>query len=283
MAERSKALDWKSSNIFTGVRGFESHSVRHNSVPTSQRSASDMRQAPFAIVSRSVSDGIVSFPAGFSTNGRATFPAMVVNTSTEKGSATRELILARSYELAQEGGVEGLSIGTVAIAAGMSKSGVFAHFGSKEQLQLALLESVGARFVEFVQAPALREPRGLPRLRKLTERWCEWSRAHRSGCVLLSAAVEYDGRREGAIRDHVLRQQAGWRDEVRRTIQLAVDVGHFSSDTDTAQLAFEIYSLMLGLHHDAGLFGYDEARHLTERALERLFASYRPNAAEAHQ
>jgi AcrR family transcriptional regulator len=169
----------------------------------------------------------------------------------------------------------------VAISAGMSKSGVFAHFGSKEQLQLALLESVGVRFVEFVRAPALREPRGLPRLRKLTERWCEWSRAHRSGCVLLSAAVEYDGRREGAIRDHVLRQQAGWRDEVRRTIQLSVDEGHLRTDTDTAQLAFEIYSLMLGLHHDAGLFGYGEARHLTERALERLFASYRPNTPEA--
>lgn len=208
---------------------------------------------------------------------------MVITSSTEKGSATRELILARAYELAQEGGVESLSIGTVAISAGMSKSGVFAHFGSKEQLQLALLESVGVRFVEFVRAPALREPRGLPRLRKLTERWCEWSRAHRSGCVLLSAAVEYDGRREGAIRDHVLRQQAGWRDEVRRTIQLAVDEGHLRTDTDTALLAFEIYSLMLGLHHDAGLFGYREARHLTELALERLFASYRPSAPEARR
>ena len=202
---------------------------------------------------------------------------------TEKGVATRELILARAYELAQEGGIEGLSIGTVAISAGMSKSGVFAHFGSKEQLQLALLDSVGARFLEFVKAPALREPRGLPRLRKLTERWCEWSRAHRTGCVLLSAAVEYDGRRDGAIREHVLRQQADWRDELRRAIGLAVAAGHLRTDTDTTQLAFEIYSLMLGLHHDAGLFGYDEARHLTERALERLFASYQPNVVEARQ
>ena len=208
---------------------------------------------------------------------------MAITTTTEKGTATRELILARAYELAQEGGVESLSIGTVAISAGMSKSGVFAHFGSKEQLQLALLESVGARFVEFVRTPALREPRGLPRLRKLTERWCEWSRVHRSGCVLLSAAVEYDGRREGAIREHVLRQQAGWRDEVRRTIQLSVDEGHLRTDTDTAQLAFEIYSLMLGLHHDSGLFGYDEARRMTELALERLLASYRSNPQEAHQ
>jgi len=208
---------------------------------------------------------------------------MVGGTTTEKGIATRELILARAYELAQEGGLESLSIGTVAISAGMSKSGVFAHFGSREQLQLALLDAVGARFVEFVKAPALHEPRGLPRLRKLAERWCEWSRAHRNGCVLLSAAVEYDGRRDGPIREHVLRQQGGWRDELRRTIGLAVDAGHLRKDTDTTQLAFEIYSLMLGLHHDAGLFGYDEARDRAELALERLLASYRPGAREVRQ
>ena len=201
---------------------------------------------------------------------------------TEKGTATRELILAQAYVLAREAGLEGLSIGTVAAAAGMSKSGVFAHFGSREQLQVALLESVAARFLEFVKAPALREPRGLPRLRKLTQRWCEWSRAHRNGCVLLSAAVEYDGRRDGEVREHVLRQQGDWRDELRRTIHLAVDEGHLRTDTDTTQLAFEIYSLMLGLHHDAGLFGYEKARHRTERALERLFASYGPNTPAAH-
>jgi AcrR family transcriptional regulator len=207
----------------------------------------------------------------------------MVPTPTEKGIATRDWILTQAYELARESGLEGLSIGAVATSAGMSKSGVFAHFGSREQLQLALLESVGARFMDFVKAPALREPRGLPRLRKMTERWCEWSRLHRTGCVLLSAAVEYDGRREGAIREHVLRQQAGWRDELRYAIRLAVDGGHLRTDTDTTQLAFEIYSLMLGLHHDAGLYGYEEARHMTERALQRLFTSYQPNAPETRQ
>jgi AcrR family transcriptional regulator len=208
---------------------------------------------------------------------------MVAVPTTDKGIATRELILARAYELAQELGLEGLSIGTVAISAGMSKSGMFAHFGSREQLQLALLDWVGARFVECVKTPALQAPRGMPRLRKLTEGWCEWSRAHRSGCVLLSAAVEYDGRRDGAIREHVLRQQTFWRDELRRAIGLAVDAGHLRPDTDTTQLAFEIFSLMLGLHHDSGLFGYDEARLRAERALDRLFASYQPSASEARR
>ena len=114
----------------------------------------------------------------------------------------------------------------------------------------------------------------------MTERWCEWSRIHQSGWVLLSAAAEYDGR-DGSIREQVLRQQAGWRDELRRAIRLAIDVAHLRTDTDATQLAFEIYCLMLGLHHDAGLFGYEEARHRTELALERLFASYRFNAPEA--
>jgi AcrR family transcriptional regulator len=205
---------------------------------------------------------------------------MVAATITEKGVATRELILNCAYELAREEGLEGLSIGNVALGAGMSKSGVFAHFGSREQLQLALLEWVGARFAEFVKAPALRAARGLPRLRKMAERWCEWGRIHQSGCVLLSSAVEYDGR-EGPLREHVLRQQELWREELKRAIRLAVEVGHLRADTDATQLAFEIYSLMLGLHHDAGLFGYEQARRLTDRALERLFASYGAKAKEA--
>ena len=199
---------------------------------------------------------------------------------TAKGATTREAILASAYELAREEGLEGLSIGAVAASAGMSKSGVFAHFGSREQLQLALLESVAARFLEFIKTPAIHEPRGLPRLRKMAERWSEWGRIHQRGCVLLSAAVEYDGR-SGPLRERVLRQQADWRDQLRRAIKLAIDVGHLRTDTDGTQLAFEIYALMLGLHHDAGLFGYEEARLRADAGLERLFASYRPQTSEA--
>jgi AcrR family transcriptional regulator len=199
---------------------------------------------------------------------------------TGKGPATRELILEKAYELAREDGLEGLSIGALALSTDMSKSGVFAHFGSREQLQLALLEWVGMRFAEFTKAPAIREARGLPRLRKFAERWCEWARIHQSGCVLLSAAVEYDGR-DGVLRQAVLRQQSDWRDELRRAIKLAMDAGHLRADTDPTQLAFEIYALMLGLHHDAGLFGYEEARHRTDIALERLYSSYGWHGPEA--
>ena len=158
----------------------------------------------------------------------------------------------------------------------MSKSGVFAHFGSREDLQLALLDFVSTRFVEFIKLPALKKPRGLPRLRAMIENWSEWGRIHQSGCVLLSAAVEYDGRQDSTLREHVRQQQSAWRDEIKRAVGLAVQVGDLRTDTDPSLLAFEIYALMLGLHHDAGLFGWEEANRHTSAALDRLFASYQP-------
>ncbi|RDS80026.1 TetR/AcrR family transcriptional regulator [Dyella psychrodurans] len=201
---------------------------------------------------------------------------MNATTTPSKGAATRELILEQAYQLARQDGMEGLSIGTLASGVGMSKSGVFAHFGSREDLQLALLDAVSARFVAFILHPALKQPRGLPRLRAIVENWIEWGRIHATGCVLLSAAVEYDGREDSLLRQRVKQQQSDWRNEIKRAIALAVQVGDFRVDTDTTVFAFEIYALMLGLHHDAGLFGFDEASRCTSAALDRLFASYRP-------
>jgi AcrR family transcriptional regulator len=191
-----------------------------------------------------------------------------------KGAATRELILDHAYALARQDGLEGLSIGALALGVGMSKSGVFAHFGSREELQLALLESATRRFIEFVMHPSIKQPRGLPRLRAMLQRWSEWSHIHQSGCVLISAVVEYDGREDSPMRQRVKEQQAGWRAELARAIQLSIEVGDLRADTDTDQLAFEIYALMLGLQHDAGLFGFEQANRRTWAALDRLFASY---------
>lgn len=195
--------------------------------------------------------------------------------STGKRAATRELILEHAYELARREGLEGLSIGALAQDVGMSKSGVFAHFGSREDLQLAVLEAGQLRFLQRVKWPALKLPRGLPRVRAIVANWVEWGYEYRSGCVLLTAASEYDGR-EGVLHDTVTRQQAGWREEMCRAIGHAVENGELGTDTDPAQLAFEIYALMLGLHHDAGLFGFDEARRHTLAAFDRLIASYSP-------
>jgi AcrR family transcriptional regulator len=192
-----------------------------------------------------------------------------------KGASTRELILDHAYERARQEGLEGLSIGPLAAGVGMSKSGVFAHFGSREDLQLALLDSAARRFMEQVLRPALAQPRGLPRLRAIVAHWTAWGLQHQGGCVLLSAASEYDGR-EGALHDAVVRQQAGWRGELQEAITQAVDAGHLRADTDVAQLAFEIYALMLGLHHDAGLFGAGQASTRTAAAFERLWRSCQP-------
>lgn len=192
-----------------------------------------------------------------------------------KRAATREMILDRAYAMACNDGLEGLSIGSLAQAADMSKSGVFAHFGSREDLQLAVLELGARRFMENVLIPALKAPRGLPRLRAIVEHWCAWGRRYERGCVLLSATSEYDGR-EGALHDAVVLQQTGWRGQLAKAIGQAVAEGHLAGHTDAGQLAFEIYALMLGLHHDGGLFGFDEAQRRTLAAADRLFASYRP-------
>ena len=193
--------------------------------------------------------------------------------ATTRGEQTRTAILDEALKVASRLGLEGLTIGSLADASGMSKSGLFAHFGSREDLQLAVLDTGRNRFVTQVLLPALQQPRGLPRLRAIVANWFEWSREHQSGCVLLSAVSEYDGR-DGALHDGVVRQQAGWRAELQKAIAQAVELGHLRSDTDVAQLAFEIYALMLGLHHDAGLFGFDEAGRLARAAFERLWRSW---------
>ena len=196
--------------------------------------------------------------------------------SPTKGATTREAILARSYALACVNGLEGLTIGGVAEQVGMSKSGVFAHFGSREDLQLATLDLGGELFIRDVLLPALKEKRGLPRLRAIYANWSEWVRHEDDGgCLFLAAASEYDDR-PGPIRDRVVQQQADWREQLARAVQLAVDSGELATDTDPAQMAFEIYALALAVHHDAGLSGYTEAAARGERAFERLIRAYAP-------
>ncbi|TYT23875.1 TetR/AcrR family transcriptional regulator [Luteimonas viscosa] len=198
--------------------------------------------------------------------------------SPTKGATTREAILARSYALACVNGLEGLTIGGVAEQVGMSKSGVFAHFGSREELQLATLDLGGELFIRDVLVPALREKRGLPRLRAIFANWAEWVRHEDDGgCLFLAAASEYDDR-PGPIRDRVLQQESDWRDQLAKAVQLAIDSGELAADTEIAQVAFEIYAIALAVHHDAGLTGYTEAAARGFRAFERLLRSYSPTA-----
>ena len=201
---------------------------------------------------------------------------MTAMTATGKGAATRESILARAHEIACCTGLEGISIGPLAQAVGMSKSGVFAHFGSREDLQLAVLEAAAERFGAAVLVPALAEPRGLPRLRAIMRHWLDWVRNNSAGCVLLGSASEYDDR-PGPLREQVLRNERRWRDALGRAVQQAVDCGHLRGD-DLAQSVFELYAIPLAVHHEAGLFGAEQARQHGDRAVERWIATHAPIA-----
>ena len=200
---------------------------------------------------------------------------MSSQTATTKGAATRESIVARAYDIARASGVEGLSIGPLATAVGMSKSGVFAHFGSREDLQLAVLEEAALRFGNAVLMPALSQPRGLPRLRAIMEHWFEWVRSTAGGgCVLMASVMEYDDR-PGALHDQVVHNEHRWRSELARAVQLAIDAGHLARG-DVEQYVFELYAIPLTVHHEAGLFGYDVARRHGDAAVERWIAANSP-------
>jgi AcrR family transcriptional regulator len=190
--------------------------------------------------------------------------------ATSKGAATRDAILDHAYAIACSAGLEGLSIGALAHAVGMSKSGVFAHFGSREDLQLAVLETAAQRFVSHVFQPAVRRPRGLARLRAVIEQWFDWVRHEDDGgCLFLAAVSEYDDR-PGPQRDLLLQQDRQWRQALAKAVSLAIEEGELRPDIDVEQLVFEIYALPLLVHHDAGLYGYEAARSRGIRAFERL-------------
>jgi len=207
-------------------------------------------------------------------NGRAILQAMNLPTpATAKGASTRDMLLGRACELAEKVGLEGVSIGELANAAGMSKSGVFAHFGSREDLVRQTLDWAASNFTARVMQPALKQPRGLPRLQAMIDGWIDWVIAHPDGCVFLGAATEYDGR-PGTMRDHVAQLMDTWRQAIVRAVGMAVDEGHLRRDADPELLSFELHGFLYGLHH-LRLHQPGEAPLLARRAVQDLFDRYR--------
>ena len=190
-----------------------------------------------------------------------------------KGEATRQAILARAFELANVVGVSGLSIGRLAEATGLSKSGLFAHFGSKEALEVAVVEEASRQFVQEVMVPALRQPRGEPRLRALFERWLAWVERP-GGCFFVGASAELDDR-PGPPRDALVQACKDWIDALATAVRIAVTEGHLREDTEPDQLAFEMYGLMAGSHTFSRFLREPDAIERTRRAFDRLLASYR--------
>jgi AcrR family transcriptional regulator len=178
-------------------------------------------------------------------------PAKPSARALHKGQQTRAAILEAALAQASHMGLEGLSIGALAEVTQMSKSGVFAHFGSREELQISVIREYHARFEEEVFFPAIQEPRGLPRLRALFERWVRRVSVELdSGCIYISGAVEFDDR-PGPVRDALAGMVQAWHAALERAIAMAVDAGELRPDTDPTQMLFEVHGLILALHHDA--------------------------------
>ena len=168
-----------------------------------------------------------------------------------KGQQTKAAIIDAALGLAAQIGLEGLSIGAVAEVTGMSKSGVFAHFGSREELQISVIRQYHDRFEAEVFYAAMQKPRGLPRLQALFDNWMEQTSAEiDSGCIYISGAVEFDDR-TGPVRDALASSWATWQTALRRAVELAQAEGQLSRESDAHQIAFEIHGLILALHYEA--------------------------------
>jgi AcrR family transcriptional regulator len=196
-----------------------------------------------------------------------------VLTASTKGERTRAAILDEALKLVSKSGLDGLTIGTLADATGMSKSGLFAHFGSREELLLAVLEHGQQEFVEVVLKPALDKPRGVPRLKAMFVNWLDWTESADlpGGCPMIGGASEFDDK-PGSVRDMLASGQRAWIETLKRAVQQAVEEGQLAPSTDPEQIAFEMFGIALVVHHHRRLLGYPKARARALDALERLIA-----------
>ena len=196
-------------------------------------------------------------------------------TPPTKGEQTRAAILDEALKISSKLGLEGLTIGSLADATGMSKSGLFAHFGSREDLQLAVLEHAAQRYGETVFVPVLKIERGLPRLRALFERWLDWALESGlpGGCIMISAAAEYDDR-PGPIRDAVIANQHRGNAITQKAVRLAIEEGHLGTDTDPEQISFEMLGIVLASHNHRRLLGDREARKRALTAFDQLISRH---------
>jgi AcrR family transcriptional regulator len=193
-----------------------------------------------------------------------------------KGAATRERILDRAFRLAGRHGIEGVTLGTLAAELGLSKSGLFAHFSSKEDLSIEVLRTTSDRFTAHVIRPALTAPRGEPRVRQMFENWIAWLHdpALPGGCPIVAASVELDDK-PGAPRDFLVAVQRQLRATLAKAAQLAIAEGHFRKDLDAELFSYEWMGVMLGYHHSLRLLRDERATSQARAAFERLLSASR--------
>jgi AcrR family transcriptional regulator len=192
----------------------------------------------------------------------------------QKGQQTKAAIVDAALGLATQIGLEGLSIGALAEVMRMSKSGVFAHFGSREELQISVIREYFARFEEEVFYPAMKEPKGLPRVQALFGNWMKRVAVElQSGCIFISGAVEFDDR-PGPVRDALATSVQTWLAAMYRAVVLAKEAGHLRADADERQIAFEIHGLILALHYEARFLKTPGSIERTLQAFQSILARY---------
>jgi AcrR family transcriptional regulator len=197
-----------------------------------------------------------------------------------KGAATREAVLDAAVHIAGRIGLSGLTIGMLATATGMSKSGLFAHFGSKESLQLQVLARARDEFTDRVVRPALRTPRGEKRVRALFEHWLEVGRDAGAPCLFASASMEFDDQ-PGVVRDQVIRDHTDFAEAVRMIFHTGVSEGEFRADADEVQFQHDLLGIMLVLFHSYRLLGEERSEDFARAAFERLLDDARKPAPVA--
>jgi AcrR family transcriptional regulator len=190
-----------------------------------------------------------------------------------KGEQTRQAILDEATSQARQVGLGGLTIGVLAARMQLSKSGLFAHFRSKEQLQLEVLEHARQRFIDLVIRPVLQAPRGEPRVRELFDRWLQWG-SQPGGCLFVAAQSELDDQ-PGPVRDRLVSDQRDWIDTIAQVFRSGVREGHFKSDADPEQFASELQGVMLGYHFSSRLLADPKAMERARTAFERLLDAAR--------
>ena len=200
-----------------------------------------------------------------------------MDTLTAKSEATYATILEAAMQMAAAEGIGKLSLGEIAKRTGISKSGVFSRVGSLEQLQCAVLDEYDRRFAAEVFLPTLELPRGLPRLTAQVAAWIHRasSEALQSSCLYTAGAFEFDDQDGGPLRDRLQQGAIAWRASLRKTILQAMAAGQLRPDTDPEQLVFEIYSLVVGLLHDARFLHDEQSPRHAQRAFNRLISTYK--------
>jgi len=190
-----------------------------------------------------------------------------------KGEDTKRFILETGLDMASRLGLEDVTIGELAKATEMSKSGLFAHFKSKENLQIEILHFAGQLFSEGVIVPALKEKAGIARIRKLVDNWIRWTGRLTGGCIFVTASADFSSR-HGKVRDALLVQQRQWLASLKQFCQSSIRVGDLRDGIDCDQFAFDLYSLLLGFHLYHELLKDTATKNYQETALDRLLEDY---------